>query len=242
MAAIRQYRPDAILRGRASASQIGFLPMPARRALDTTVGAGAVQALLIVGALLVLTGRSSRKRQIAGAAISFAASKLSQQRNPYGRDGSDQMAGVIAGYRIVTAAVPDAKTSDDLFLRAVNLQTGLAYLTSGLAKAISSKWRAGDALGEIVETDIYGGTWFSAMVKRWPSVGKLMSWTTIVWETAFPLVYFVKPGLARLVLTGVKGFHLGVAAAMGLPRFLWGFSSAHVAVQYVIEAAHSDEA
>ncbi|MBX9717808.1 MAG: hypothetical protein K2X36_03080, partial [Microbacteriaceae bacterium] len=182
---IKQYRPDAILRGRAASSTKSYLPMPLRRRLDTTAGAAVVHGLSIVGALLVLTGRSRRNQQIAGAAVTFAASKLFEIRNPFGRDGSDQMAGVIAGYRLAAVVVPDREQSDDLFLRAVNAQTGLSYLASGLAKLISSTWRSGEAMGQVVRTDIYGGTWFSRLLERQPILGKLVSWVTIAWETSF---------------------------------------------------------
>jgi len=231
---VRQYRPDAILRGRSSLSAKSYLPKRLRRKLDTTAGAVVVHVLSVVGACLVLTGRSHRRQQIVGAAAMFAASKLFELRNPFGRDGSDQMAGVIAGYRLVTLAVPNQKDSDDLFLRAVNAQTCLSYLASGLAKLISNTWRSGEAMGQIVRTDIYGGTWFAALLQRRPILGCLVSWGTIFWEISFPLIYVTSPSAARLFLLTVKGFHFGVAMTMGLPRFFWGFSSAHAAVMYVI--------
>ncbi len=163
------------------------------------------------------------------------ANSATEYRNPFGRDGSDQMAEVINGYRIATAVIPDAAQSDEVFLRAVNAQVCVSYLASGLAKLVSYTWRSGEALDLVLQPQQYGQSSLAQMLKRNPKLARILTWLTVVWETAFPLVYIMGPHRARYALSAVRGFHLGVAATMGLPRFFWGFSSSHGAVMYVID-------
>jgi len=231
---ITDYGPDTILRGRAAMVPSHFLPVAVRRALDTTGGLVVLKLASLAGAGSVLLGRRSRTAQIAGAGLIFSSRWLGDLRNPYGRDGSDQMSGLIAGYRLVTAAVPNAEASDDLFLRAVSAQTFVSYLASGLAKLVGSSWQSGEALDQVLQTRQYGQSPAARLIREHPPLARLLTWFTIAWETGFPVVYLLPPNRARLALTGVKAFHLGIAATMGLPRFFWGFSSAHAAVEYVI--------
>lgn len=230
-----QYGPDGILRGRTAQKTRSRIPLGLRRALDTKAAAVGLKALSAAGAAAVLTGRGRRWQQIAGAAMMFTSHIISDYRNPYGKDGSDQMSEQIAAYRIATALIPARGASDDLFLRAVNLQTALSYVASGSAKAISSSWLSGDALDRVLETRQYGTSFPARMIKANPPMGKLLTWVTIVWECSYPLVYLMSSQQARVALFAIKGFHAGIAATMGLPRFFWGFSSAHAAVAYVID-------
>lgn len=233
---LEQYGPEGMLRGRSAHREQGLIPLSIRERLDTMQGAATLKVAELCGAALVLTGRHSRNRQVAGAALMFAASWLGELRNAHGRDGSDQMSSLIAGYRVLTAAIPDTRASDDLFLRAVNAQTALSYAASGLAKLISSTWLSGDALDQVLRTRLYGESFPARFLKDHRSLGRLVNWATIAWESAYPLVYLTGPRTSRAALLAVKGFHLGIAATMGLPRFFWGFSSAHAAAQYVIDS------
>lgn len=231
---LQQYRPGAILQGISSRRERSFVPLSLRRTLDSTAGAVAVHVLAAAGALSVVTGRSRRTQQVVGAALLFASKKLTEYRNPYGGDGADQMSDVISGYRVITAAVPDKATGDDLFLRAVNAQVALSYVASGLAKLVSNTWRSGEAVELVLKTRLYGGSPVAEFIRNRPSLGRAISWATIVWETAYPLLYTLRGGQAKVALVFVKLFHLGIAVTMGLPRFFWAFSSSHAAVDYVL--------
>lgn len=232
---IKDYGPDGLLRGRSRSTSSSWLPLYARRFLDTRGGAFVVHGLNLVGGALTLTARRSHSRQVIGAALMSASALLFENRNPYGRDGSDQMSGVVNGYRVVTAFVPGRATSNDVFLRAVNAQTTLSYLASGLAKAISHTWRSGRALEMVLQTEMYGHTPAAKYFVRHPRLARLLTWSTVAWESGYPLIFLLPRPLTRLALLGVKAFHLGIAVTMGLPRFLWGFSGAHSAVEYVLD-------
>lgn len=232
---INDYEPDGLLRGRSQTTSSSWLPLSLRRRLDTRGGALVVHGMNLLGGLLALTARRSHARQTAGAALMATSALLFEHRNPYGRDGSDQMSGVINSYRVATAFIPDRDASNDVFLRAVNIQTTVSYVASGLAKAISHTWRSGRALEMVLETDMYGHTPAAKFFVRHPRLSRLLTWSTIAWESGYPLIYFLPRPLTHLALLGVKVFHLGIAVTMGLPRFLWGFSGAHSAVEYVLD-------
>lgn len=239
---MRSYRPDGLLRGRAAERDgLGtasladkYLPRRIRKAIDSHASAVAIHVVSVLGAGLILASPKSRTGQMLGVALSLATNQLAEYRNPYGRDGSDQMSKLIYSYRLATGLIPAQEASDDYFLRAVNAQACIAYMASGLAKLISSTWRSGDALRLIVLTDSYGGTFFSDLINKHPRIGKAISWTTIAWESAYPAIYLTSPAKARPLLIFIKIFHGGIAATMGLPRFFWGFSASHVAVEYVL--------
>lgn len=231
----RDYEPSGYLRGHSRfETRRGVLPLRARRFLDTAMGAKLLNCTSIAGGLMVMGARRSRKAQVVGAGLMVASNKLLEIRSPYGRDGADQMAAVILSYRLATALIPRQQVSDDLFLRAVNLQTCISYLASGAAKAISSTWMSGEALEKILLTNAYGQSFTARQLRRYPQLMRLLTWSTIAWETGFPLVYLLTPRLADRALVLVKFFHLGVSVTMGLPRFFWGFSASHYSVAYVI--------
>lgn len=239
---MRSYRPDGLLRGRAAERDgLGtasladkYLPRCIKKAIDSHASAVAIHLGSVLGAGLILASPKSRNGQMLGVALSLATNQLAEYRNPYGRDGSDQMSKLIYSYRLATGLIPAREASDDYFLRAVNVQACIAYTASGLAKLISSTWRSGEALRLIVLTDSYGGTFFSDLISRYPGVGRAISWATIAWETAYPAIYLTSPSKARPLLILIKLFHGGIAVTMGLPRFFWGFSASHVAIEYVL--------
>jgi hypothetical protein len=232
----QEHEPSGYLRGH-SRLQPGpsALPQRFRRFLDSATEAKVLNCATIAGGLLILGRRHDRAAQVAGAALMVASNKLSEIRTPYGRDGADQMAAVILSYRLATALIPDRDVADDVFLRAVNLQTCVSYLASGAAKAISSTWLSGEALGMVLQTNSYGQSFAARQLLKQPRLMRLLTWATIGWESAFPVVYALTPRRADQALVLVKLFHLGVALTMGLPRFFWGFSASHHSVVYVIQ-------
>ena len=188
----------------------------------------------ICGCSLILASGSRKGMQTIGSALILANNKLISLRSYYGRDGADQMGTLILSYRLATSFIKDRKRSDDLFMKAVNAQACLSYLVPGVAKAFSSTWMQGTALEEILNTRAYGSSPLATQLKKYPRFMKYMTWFTIVWESAFPIIYFIPEKYVPLTLNGIKLFHVGVAFTMGLPRFFWGFMGAHAAVEYVI--------
>lgn len=204
-------------------------------ALDHPRTPKVLAGLTLAASTGLALGRGNRKVQIVASAVIGACNRLSEVRTPYGRDGADQMTAVITQYRALTALIPDQEVSDDFFLRAVNFQAALSYAVSGISKAFGSSWVQGYALPEVLETEAYGRGPAAQILRRYPRFCRAMTVGTIVWEVSFPLIYLLPRRQASYALSAVKAFHIGVAATMELPRFVWGFFGSHGAVGHVLD-------
>lgn len=230
------YADDGILRGQAVATDAPLARRSRRLAtiLDHPRTATALSVTNLVCGLAALAFADRRAVRTATAVTSTAVANLTAQRNPYGRDGSDQMQRVIQGYDAISALVVDPERADDLFLRAVNAQLAISYAASGLIKLVSSDWRSGRAFAGVMRTSMYGDPRVSRLLDRFPFLGTLVCWQTILWETAFPVIYLLPDRLSRPTLAFAKVFHLAIGHFMGLPRFVWAFSATHPAAEYVV--------
>jgi len=229
------YRRDGLLRGVSARDQRpGSVRHRLATVLDAPVTPKVIASVNLAASVALLVGRNRRPMQIAAAAVIGACNRLNEIRTPYGRDGADQMTAVVTQYRALSALVSDRARSDDLFLRAVNMQAGLSYFVSGVSKMFGSSWVQGDAIGEVIQTQAYGSGPAARFLRSRPRFTRLMTWSTPIWEASFPLVYVLPEFWGHGVLVGVKGFHVAVAAVMELPRFFWGFTGSHGAVSYVI--------
>lgn len=202
--------------------------------IDSPDAVSACSIVNLFGCSLILLGSNKRGLQVLGSILILGNNKLLSIRNAYGRDGADQMGSLILSYRIATSLIEDSNKSNDLFMRAVNFQTCLSYFVPGVAKVASNKWLRGSALEEILMTQAYGTSPVAVWLKRHPSLMRYLTWSTIIWETSFPIIYIIPEKYVTVSLKAIKGFHLGVAITMGLPRFFWGFMGAHSAVEYMV--------
>lgn len=211
------------------------------RALDSKYSPKVFSAASLGAASLMLLKPKSRAVQVTTSLILAISSTLSELRTPYGRDGADQMSSLIFQYRVLTSLIHNRQKSDDLLLRAINFQTATSYATSGLSKAFGSSWVQGDALYEILQTENYGNGPLAKVLKRFPTLCRVVTRFTVVWETLFPVIYLLPPSIATQFLNIVKLFHLAVALTMELPRFLWGYLGAHGAVSYMLTRSRQSD-
>lgn len=229
------YNKNGLLRGvSARGSRPGTIRHTILSALDSPKTPQILAVINLASAGMLLLAKDRRNIQIVSSALIGICNRLNELRTPYGRDGADQMTAVITQYRVLSAFIPGRAKSDDFFLRAVNYQAGLSYFVSGISKLFGSSWVQGDALGEIIQTRAYGGGPAAKVLRAHPRLTRTLTWITPIWEAAFPLIYLLPEAHGRAALIGVKGFHVAVASVMELPRFIWGFSGSHGAVQYVI--------
>ena len=232
------YQDDSYLRGnlhlKLSRSRKDSILHKVVEMIDSPKTVSYCSFINIAGCVLILSGQDKKLLQALGSGLVLGNNKLLSIRNHYGRDGADQMGALILSYRFVTSFIKDDDKANDLFLKSVNAQTCLSYLVPGIAKAVSSKWLRGTALEEILSTQAYGSSPIAVRLKKYPTVMKYLTWGTILWESAFPLIYIFPEKFVPILLHAVKGFHFGVALTMGLPRFFWGFMGAHAAVEYII--------
>lgn len=150
----------------------------------------------------------------------------------YGLDGSDQMQLVIWGGLAVFTLDPSG-LAGQAGIAFVAAQVLLSYLTSGVAKVLGAEWRSGTAVLRILRTDSHGSSWGYSVVKGL-GLSTLLSWGTIAFEIPGPvLVLLGDPTITAAVLGVGVLFHLSVASAMGLNKFLWAFLATYPCVWYL---------
>jgi hypothetical protein len=84
-----------------------------------------------------------------------------------------------------------------------------------------------------VNTASYGSPEAGALLGKYPWLGRLATWSTLVFELGFVLVFVVPPPLVVVPLALGVMFHAGIAAVMGLNNFVWAFTSTYPAVLFV---------
>ncbi|WP_234334624.1 hypothetical protein [Streptomyces sp. NRRL B-1347] len=165
----------------------------------------------------------------------MAAGGFDRIRSPYGADGADQLQQVINVTLSATATFTDARERREVAMRALALETTISYVASGVVKAVSPVWLKGEAFAGIIGTQAYGDKRLFALVTKYPLVGRIISWGTIVAEVGFPLVFILPKPAARAYLGLMAAFHLGIGQFMGLNRFVLAFGATHPALLYVID-------
>lgn len=117
----------------------------------------------------------------------------------------------------------------------VAVHASLFYLMNGVAKLREVTWRSGEYLMEVLDSPTLGNKTLAQAARRHPSLPWLLSWSTMVFETAFPLSLVHPYAAIGFLLTGLA-FHFGLAAVMGLYSFPWGFGASYPAVVFCSQA------
>jgi hypothetical protein len=231
-----QLAPGGLYSWRIVGSRPGILRRPLlRSALDRLLDRPWIVAMLGMRAascvaLLVAPTRGT----VAAPALTvlLVSTLLLNLRSAYGQDGSDQMTTqVVAVLWIHLFATPENRLSA-LCLGYVAAQACLSYFASGVAKLAGRPWRDGSAVFLIFNTETYG----IAPVARWleprPRIGRLLTWSVSLAETAFPLVLGVGHPACWVFLGWGILFHLTNAVVMGLNGFVWAFLATYPAILY----------
>lgn len=151
------------------------------------------------------------------ALLLFLIQVLISHRLGFGLDGADQMYTVIWAGIAISGLVPAAG------LALIAGQSVLSYLISGGAKLMGREWRSGTAPGSITATLGHGGEVSGTLIGR---ISKPVALGTMVFELGGPFLILFGPGGALVFCFAAAGFHLGIAAAMGLNNFVWAFTAA----------------
>ncbi|TLW91581.1 hypothetical protein [Saccharomonospora piscinae] len=182
---------------------------------------------------LLLGARSRRGRASLTAAMAGSNTVL-HLRNVYGSDGSDQLATLsYAAASLEKLAAVDDRVSREIALGFVAAQSCLAYGTSGAAKLVSSTWRDGTAILHIFRCVTYGDRTLYELCRHRPWLARVLAWSVIVGELAFPLVLVAPQRLRPLFFGAGAAFHVANAKFMGLNRFFWSFVGSYPAVAHV---------
>ena len=154
------------------------------------------------------------------------------QRFPIGAEGSDQVASLVFGALSLCMFLDDKALAVRLAAIFICGQLCLAYLTSGVAKAVSRSWRNGSALTGIMSTDSYGSVLVYGLIvdRKWLAV--LLSLSIISYQLAAPFMFFSTPEIAPYFFAAGLLFHLSTAVFMGLGCFFWNFAAMYPSSVY----------
>ncbi len=209
-------------------------PALVRRGLDRPLGVllgwrgmRAISVAMIIAALALLFGLAWPGPAHAVVLLGVVlGSMVFVLRNPYGMDGSDQMAQIV----LISACVASLVGSEPLARIAcwfVAAQLTLSYATAGIAKLVARTWRDGSAMPRIMRTETYGAAAAGEALRQRPRLALVAAWGVMLVEAGFVLV-FVLPAPAAWTLMGLALlFHLGTALMMGLNSFFLAFLSAY---------------
>lgn len=158
-------------------------------------------------------------------------------RSPFGQDGSDQMSSLVFVTLFLVALSGNDEAVQWAAIWFLALQACLAYFAAGVAKARGAKWTTrGDAVYQIFNTSSYGLKSVARFLRDRPALGRLVTWSVVAAELAFPLVLVAGRPLMWLFLAWGLAFHVTNAAVMGLNSFFWAFVSTYPAILFCATA------
>ncbi|MGY5123170.1 alpha/beta fold hydrolase [Streptomyces nigrescens] len=183
----------------------------------------------VVSAGMLLPGRS-RWRGVASTFLALSGAAV-YARHRYGTDGSDQVSVLVQSGNAL-ARLSRSPAVQDAVIWHTAIQSNLSYAVSGWFKLISSTWRDGTALRNVMRTRTYGHEPAFTLADRYPKAAKVLVHSVLVLECGFPLIYAFRGRLAAPVIVSAAAFHGANGFLLGLGRFLSSFTSMHPYVAY----------
>lgn len=108
--------------------------------------------------------------------------------------------------------------------RLLQLQIAMLYGMTAYHKLHKPVWQEGRAIRGFLAMPSYA-TW-PAWHDHWPFM-KSLTWGTLAFECAFPLLIWFRPFRPWLLLAGIA-FHLGIDVLMQIPLFSWTIICAYI--------------
>ena len=144
-----------------------------------------------------------------------------------GRDGSDQLRLICFGI-LAFCSLLDKESSYHYALIFISLQVIISYFTSGMCKLMSSYWRQGDALANILNNYTYGSENFATTLKKHKNINKILTYSPILFMITFPFCFLIPEIDVLLIsLSLMFTFHLGTSLLMGLNDFILTFPATY---------------
>lgn len=142
------------------------------------------------------------------------------RRNPIGLYGYDMV--ISFWFLFMAITLPKSKSSlgielNSIAYRLVQLQLCIIYAYSGLEKAKGNTWWQGDALWFAYANTQQTSLDFSFLIHI-PWLVALLSFASLLWETYFPVLVWIRSIRKYVLLFGVI-FHLSIAFSMNLIEF-----------------------
>ncbi|GAA2584783.1 hypothetical protein [Streptomyces tubercidicus] len=232
----RTFEDGELLSGQLASTRPRFAKRFPRltRALSSKKAAVALYGVQAGASAATLIWAHRRGVRAVGSAVLAATGVAGREYTPFGRDGADQLQQVVNVVLASTGTLKDDEKARDLAMRALALETTLAYVASGVVKLVSPVWLSGEAFSGVIRTQNYGDPRVFPLVHTYPVLGKLVTWTTVAAEVGFPLVFVLPKPAATAYLGSMTLFHLGIGQLMGLNRFVPAFGATHPALLYVL--------
>lgn len=178
--------------------------------------------------LLVISG-VGKPWPLVGLALSSLVA-LQRFQGPY-NGGSDRM-GLLALWCLTLSQLLPSEKGREIAFGYLGAQLVLSYFIAGWVKLLNPDWRKGRALRQVFAFSAYP---VSEGLRGWaqrPRVLRLMSWSVILFELAFPLSLISQPSLiVGLAVAAI--FHLANACLFGLNRFFWTWLAAYPALLWL---------
>lgn len=222
-----------VLRSRPSLVRAGLLA----RAADAVLDVPGIFVLLvlrlaaIVAAMFITAGPALH---VAVLAVIVATSLILSYRSIFGQDGSDQMSALIFVTLLIAAVSPRNEIVAEASLAFIAIQTALSYAIAGVAKVAGPVWTRGHAAFLIFNTESYGMPAVARALHTLPLAGRVLTWSVVAFEVAFPLVFFLGPNWCWIFLAWGLAFHVLNALVMGLNSFLSAFGAAYPAILFCV--------
>lgn len=164
--------------------------------------------------------------------ILFIIQLLFNIRNAYSLSGADQMQTIILfGLMIFSLRIDN--TTSLLTLYFIVLQLLLSYFFTGYHKIGSEKWRNGNALLLVLNSETFGNSFFQKILYKNKFISITFSWIIILVQLTFIFSFFLYPELTIYYLFALFFFHLNIAFFMGLNHFFWVFVSCYPIIFYL---------
>ncbi|MCA1845618.1 MAG: hypothetical protein LC792_20975 [Actinobacteria bacterium] len=235
MALRKELRPDGALPWKLTGSRRFLLEHPALQRLLSRLYEPPYVLVLILARAASAAALVAMAIADVGLLAPFAALGLSTMllhyRHPYGLDGSDQVTVIIS----IGLAVGLALGVESLALAFVAAQAVLSYFIAGVSKLGGPVWRDGTAVPAILSTRTYGHPPLGALLVELPLIGRGLTWSTVAFESLFPLALLAPIEVLLAFLVFGAMLHIGTAVTMGLNVFAWSFIATYPCI---IWAAH----
>lgn len=231
LAAYGVYRPGGLLAWRVARLRDRRLVSGPLATVATRVyGTRLHQALLLVTAVAAVAATVAAVVG-AGHAVPLLVTLLGvlvlTARSYYGMDGARQMTVVVLTGALLASVAPATGAVARIALGFVAAQLVLSYTVSGVAKLVSSQWRSGTAVVDILSTTAYGSPPLHAFLHRHRRLALATCLGTIAFEAGFVVIVLAATPAPALLMVLGAAFHGSIAVAMGLNNFFWAFTAAY---------------
>lgn len=150
--------------------------------------------------------------------------------------GSDYLTFVV-GIPLAFAGGVGTTVAARLASLAIGVQLFLSYTIAGFGKLGAPEWRSGAAVRLLAQRRLYAIPSVAERILSRAPVSKILCTFTLLLECAAPLALLHPLGTFAL-LTSAALFHLGIALALGLNRFVWAWFAAYPSALFLAESLH----